>query len=375
MSALKPSQWSEGPIFGIKQDVLDISHTFNITLENLLIKNGNVGLRGTNVTNSIIRNITVEHHSENGILIEDSTNTTLDSAIVSHTGCGAIRAHGGNSKTLEKGNLVVRNSRITKFALYKRTYEAGLHFSGVSNVYEQNHITDSPHNCVLGGGNEADSNTTSAVDCVFRGNILDTCSYEAADTGAFYVCGQSGTAFINRNNTIFNNTFKNIRNVVGTGVQTASVQAIYLDDQMSGWSIFENSFLNCQIGSFIGGGRRNVVRDNYYELCDTAQHLDNRGMNWENSATNCTTIGQPFSNTCNTGAAIWMITQSPAAKTWASRFPYLSNIEKDRLCMPAYNNISNNKYCKCGKFLDVSEDDANSWGTYVSENINVTSCL
>ena len=148
--------------------------------------------------------------------------------------------------------------------------------------------------------------------------------------------------FVDVVNTIYNNTFKNIRNVVGTGVQVASVQAIYLDDQMSGWSIFENSFLNCQIGSFIGGGRRNIVRDNYYERCDTAQHLDNRGMNWENSATNCTTIGKPFSNTCNTGAAIWMVTESPAAKTWASRFPYLSSIEKDRLCMPAYNNISNN---------------------------------
>ena len=172
-------------------------------------------------------------------LLTNSQDTTLSDSNVS-SGCGAM-VHGGDSTRLEKGNLVVRNCRVTKFALWKRTYEAGLHFSGVSNLYEGNTIIDSPHNCILGGGNEADSSTTSAVDCVFRRNVLDTCSYEAATLGLF-TCGQAGTAFINRNNTIYNNTFKNIRNVVGTGVQVASVQAIYLDDQMSGWSIFENSF-------------------------------------------------------------------------------------------------------------------------------------
>ena len=35
---------------------------------------------------------------------------------------------------------------------------------------------------------------------------------------------------------------------VGTGVQSASVQAIYLDDQMSGWSILNNTFSDCQVG-------------------------------------------------------------------------------------------------------------------------------
>lgn len=57
------------------------------------------------------------------------------------------------------------------------------------------------------------------------------------------------------NNTITGSTFKNIRNTVGTGVQGPSVQAIYLDDQMSGWSISNNTFYNCQTGSFIGGGQ------------------------------------------------------------------------------------------------------------------------
>ena len=73
-----------------------------------------------------------------------------------------------------------------------------------------------------------------------------------------YVCGQGGTAFWNgRGGKIKNNTFINIRNLDGTGVQGPSVQALYLDDQMSGWEVAENRFINCMAGSFIGGGRDN----------------------------------------------------------------------------------------------------------------------
>jgi hypothetical protein len=64
---------------------------------------------------------------------------------------------------------------------------------------------------------------------------------------------------------VFGNTFRNIRNTAGTGVQGASVQALYLDDEMSGWEVYENKFINCQAGTFIGGGRDNSFHDNYCE--------------------------------------------------------------------------------------------------------------
>merc|ERR1711994_372178 len=99
----------------------------------------------------------------------------------------------------------------------------------------------------------------------------------------------------------------------GTGVQSASVQAIYLDDQMSGWNIINNSFIDCQVGSFIGGGRRNKVINNYYEHCDTAQHIDNRGMNWQKSSCDCSEVCKPLTCGCDPGGAEWMVTKSPAA--------------------------------------------------------------
>jgi hypothetical protein len=145
---------------------------------------------------------------------------------------------------------------------------------------------------------------------------------------------------------------------------------------MSGWNVTNNTFLNCQIGSFIGGGRRNTVTGNYYEHCDTAQHLDNRGMGGQQGVTNCTAVCEPLSSgcSCNTGAAEWMVTQSVGAAKWEARFPFLKTIRTDRLGQPAYNTITGNTYCKCGKFIDASKTDSDSWGTRVNNNAEVETC-
>ena len=46
--------------------------------------------------------------------------------------------------------------------------------------------------------------------------------------GAFYTCGQEGTAWINRGNKLINNTFRDIRTTDVTYLGFPSVQAIYL---------------------------------------------------------------------------------------------------------------------------------------------------
>ena len=58
---------------------------------------------------------------------------------------------------------------------------------------------------------------------------------------------------------------------------------LILSMQMSGYMIYNNTFTNCHVGSFIGGGRRNQVFDNSYHNCSTAVHEDNRGMSWQKS--------------------------------------------------------------------------------------------
>jgi len=96
-------------------------------------------------------------------------------------------------------------------------------------------------------------------------------------SGGFYSSGQHGSAFTNRGNTLRGNSFSRILNTAaGTGVQQASVQALYLDDQMSAWSVTDNHFTDCHVCSFIGGGRRNVVANNRFVRCGTVQYFNNQ---------------------------------------------------------------------------------------------------
>ena len=59
------------------------------------------------------------------------------------------------------------------------------------------------------------------------------------------------------------------------------MQAIYLDDQMSGWLIEGNTVVDAQMGIMVGGGRDVVVKGNRFIGCDKALHIDNRGMTGE----------------------------------------------------------------------------------------------
>ena len=77
--------------------------------------------------------------------------------------------------------------------------------------------------------------------------------------------------------------FRNIRNTEGWALGWPSVQAVYLDDQLSGTVIADNLFENCMTGVVLGGGRDNVVMFNRFVGNDLAVHLDNRGMNWQQS--------------------------------------------------------------------------------------------
>ena len=211
-----------------------------------------------------------------------------------------------------------------------------------------------PHACFVGGGDFEDG-----VDNLFESNTLHVCAFETLDagerprlrrllrplipamlSGGFYSSGQHGSAFTNRGNTLRGNSFSRILNTAaGTGVQQASVQALYLDDQMSAWTVTDNHFTDCHVCSFIGGGRRNVVANNRFVRCGTVQYFNNQGMagQFDHGTVNCSDVAPPFNTTCNTGAARWMATRSPAAAEWARRWPEMLRIDEEYPGTPAFN--------------------------------------
>ena len=120
--------------------------------------------------------------------------------------------------------------------------------------------------------------------------------------------------------------------------------AVYLDDMMSGWTVDNNTFTDCQIGVYISGGRDNTLKRNYFENCDLAVHCNARGLQWERSRCFCDDECDPDEGKhcdCDTGAAAWLARVNPRI---ASRWPMMIN--QSYQCAPAGNTITDNSFCR-----------------------------
>ena len=185
--------------------------------ESVLVDNCTIGNSGGNATNI--------HGSRSGV----------NNSFVSGVGCAGVSVIGGDHVTLEPAHNFVTHSKITGYARWKRTYMPGIFWAGVGNRYAHNKISYGPHNAILGGGNEADcysgSGSCGGNDCVFEHNNISDVAFECDDTGAFYSCGQDGTAFITRGNIVRNNTFTRVCMTEKTSLGFPSVQAVYLGER------------------------------------------------------------------------------------------------------------------------------------------------
>jgi hypothetical protein len=247
-----------------------VSGTSHITLRGLGIHHsrGN-GLLALGVDSVRVEECEISGHGQHGVVM-NGTDSGVTSSSVYSVGCSGVRVAGGVPRTLTPGNMYVTQNHIANFSLWKRTYQPGIFWQGVANNYSYNSVHNGPHNCMLGGGNEAwpwgqGPVTGDGSQCLFEANALDTCVYECGDCGAFYSCGQQGTGWINRGNVLRNGVFSNIGS-----------WSVYLDDQMSGWTIEGTTIDGAANGLLLGGGRRNRVRNNRFANVATAIVLDDR---------------------------------------------------------------------------------------------------
>lgn len=369
------TEWGDdAPVLTMAKVALEMSNTQHVHHEGIAVLHAKgVGINATNVAGAVIRNCTIAGHGLDGIVLVGTNSSIVDSHI-HDTGCGGLRAHGGSALTLAAGNLLVSGNTVSHHGLWKRTYMPGIHWAGVANTYSHNTISFGAHNCILGGGNEVremvPGHEVASVDNIFEYNTFDTCSFESSDTGAFYTCGQQATAWINLGNKLRHSTFKKVRNVGGGGVQSVQVQAVYLDDQMSGWEVYNNSFIDCNVGTFSGGGRLNLFHSNYYEKCDTAHHFDNRGQNWQKGSCDCShEAAAPFETSCDP-AGVAFVLAGPQGSEWAARWPELT--ELNDACVPVENEVRDNTYRNCGSFTDQSAETYKSWKSILDNNTDLT---
>ena len=119
----------------------------------------------------------------------------------------------------------------------------------------------------------------------------------------------------------------------------------------------------------------------YYELVDTCQHFDNRGMGWQKGACNvsapCVNGGNGGKCMCNPGAAFHNL-HGPAGTEWEQLFgKEMTAVISDPKCinehgaLPCYSQVVDNEYCRSGKFIDAPQKTTDSWNAIVHDNKEV----
>ena len=133
-----------------------------------------------------------------------------------------------------------------------------------------------------------------------------------------------------------------------------------MDDEMSGWLVRNNTFVDCQTAMLLGGGRDAVVRDNTIVNCSLGLEFDNRGMNWERNS-NC-----PLAI-----AGLKKTLAGPAGSTCKKRWPEMMNVLTDpstTVCNPKHDTVENNSYSHTLKFCSTPAATVASWGSKLVDN-------
>ena len=190
---------------------------------------------------------TVKNIAGTAIKISGYNNTVSASEIYS-IGCDGISITGGDRVTLTSTNNVVDNNLLHDWSEIYKTYRAGINVSGVGNICSNNELFNAPHLAITYSGNNN----------ILEYNIIHGVCLETDDAGAIYA-GKSWSSYGNeiRYNCIYN-----------IGSEGFSPNGIYMDDAISGQSIYGNLLINIPKSAiFIGGGRDMQVTDNIIINC------------------------------------------------------------------------------------------------------------
>eukprot|EP00039_Didymoeca_costata_P013068 m.193312 g.193312 ORF g.193312 m.193312 type:complete len:730 (-) comp15666_c0_seq7:2429-4618(-) len=348
-------------VVSVQETIITSTNQANMTYSNL-----DIGFtRGTAFSITGANNITIVGCSVmNGggvCLSAHGSNVNILNNTVHGCGNAAIDVGGGDRQSLTSANNTAFGNTVYDFSRLCRTYNPGIGFDGVGLYVGYNNISDGPHTCILGGGNNN----------LFEYNTITHCSYECTDTGAFY----TGRSWSQRGNVARFNTFDTIRATERLAQKSCSQNAFYLDDEMSGWEFYGNIIKNSTTGVLLGGGRHNKVHGNVFINNDADIHFDNRGMNWQ--AASC-------KKDCNAsmGTSCFRVDLEAMNYTnppYSVAYPEIVSIYDYYPCVPVGNVIMDNKYCHQSNpkalFIDATPTQVNSWLSVMSDNLEDCSML
>lgn len=297
-----------------------------LTLEGLTVAGG--GGNGIYVGGDHITVDNCKISGVRGIGVDISgTDITLRNSEVFSAGSNGIRVSGGDKETITKSNILIYNNFIHDWGEVERTCFDGISISGCGTTVSHNEIANGPHTAIGWNGPYH----------VIEYNELYNVCYESSDCGAMY----AGRNFVSYGSVVRYNYIHEV------GYEGSLAIGIYLDDGMSGQTVYGNIVENpACFGIMIGGGRDNQVYNNIIiNSPQQAIYYDSRMRDGEFD-------GGWYGPMAPRGTQFTDIQTICQNEYWTAQFPVLSDVVIDPsvtdrddpllACNPANSYVANN---------------------------------
>jgi parallel beta helix pectate lyase-like protein len=254
-----PIEKGEAMVSVLESPLVAMKSASRVALSGLILEcsRGN-GVRIEGGEGDLIEKCAIRNLGNYAVRVEGGSGHSVEGCEVNHTGDGGISFSGGDRKTLKPSGHRGVNNHLHHLAEWSRCYCPAYLVDGVGCVISRNLIHDHPHCAILFSGNEH----------LIELNEIHHVCLSTGDVGAIY----AGRDWTYRGNMIRHNF---IHHTGGVGMGSMGV---YLDDCVSGETVFGNVFYKVQRAAFIGGGRDNTVENNIFVDCDPAVAIDGRGL-------------------------------------------------------------------------------------------------
>lgn len=259
------------------EPILQCEYTSNLAFEGIRFE-GNTAAAlyfhgGSDVT---LRDCEVSYITRSGIEIHGGNGYLIDGCRIHHVGC-----HGIEMETFKRKLLRSCNSRITNCEIYRVgrfvTNGRGMVVDCVGLRIDHNYVHDVPYNGITYRGN----------DNVLEFNEIAFAMMESGDGGGFY----TGRDWTSQGNIV---RYNYLHHFGALGAQEKlrrgeklfceplkhdDSNGIYIDDCDSGDTCYGNLIFKVGYGFQLGGGRDNLIRNNFIAGCmHGAALVDARGF-------------------------------------------------------------------------------------------------
>jgi len=331
-----------------------ISHLDNIIhIENssyVTISNINFSMSKQNAIKIInsrdvnISDCTIDNIGGIGIYLQDTNHSQISYCKIFNIGGAGIQVSAGDRNSLTAGNTIISNNDISKVGQVIKYYTAGIKIYGNGNQIIKNNIYDLPHIAIYFNGNNH----------LIEDNTIHDVVQKAHDAGAIY----AGQDWSQRGTVIKNNFIYNVR-----GENNYGAAGIYLDDLYCGTTIENNILYNVYRAILVGGGRDNIVDNNFIINSRVGLHTDSRGLRvYTTDELAKTHMG-------------YILNKVPwESELWQQTYPSLSTIYDNSPRLPLGNTISNNRVIETiypqeysnesEQYLDLKNNNFSDLNTY-----------